>query len=467
MSDPSNPARAGGRRRIPLLARFHELAPAPRKFLAFSLFNVVSWQCIVGPVLILLARKIEMPPSWVGCLISFMPLSMVLVVLTVSLMTHLGPKRLMFWGWLSRNLIMCSVFAMPWAMAHWGPRSGWYVLMGAVLGFCVVRALGASAWFPWLHEVVPKAQRGAFFSTETGMVQLVSIAVLFVQGLILMGDPHLGRFLAVYGIGVGAGLISLVWMLRVPGGLRAATVTETDTGIRRYRPVLNDRAFLRFVLTASLSFSCISWLASSVVLYLREILHLSSREIMLYMTAGSIGVLLTIGPWSRFADHSGSGRAMFKTLTGHALVALLYLGLFPGAWWTPYALVPALMLSSSFSAAFYTSAHRAMLNYTKASARAVYSSVWFIGTSIAVGTTPILAGVIIDAWGFWGFRLCFSLAGAAGLAAALVCRSVVRDGAPIDPSTESLLNPTLPLRTLARIAWITLGLHESSRAERE
>ncbi|MCL4219528.1 MAG: hypothetical protein KJ052_21315, partial [Candidatus Hydrogenedentes bacterium] len=66
--------------KFPLLRSIGDLDRGPRRFLLFTGFNVVSWQCIVGPALILLARYIEMPASWVGLLISFMPLSTLLVV---------------------------------------------------------------------------------------------------------------------------------------------------------------------------------------------------------------------------------------------------------------------------------------------------------------------------------------------------------------------------------------------------
>ncbi|HNT90018.1 MAG TPA: hypothetical protein PKL84_19295, partial [Candidatus Hydrogenedentes bacterium] len=134
--------------RLPIVSVVHELAPPGRRFLYFNFFNVISWQCVVGPAMILFARKIGMPASWVGFLISFMPLTMILVLFTVPLVNRLGPKNVMMKGWLSRNLIMSTVFLMPLAVRFWGPRAGWYVLTGATLGFCIVRAVavGSTDW---------------------------------------------------------------------------------------------------------------------------------------------------------------------------------------------------------------------------------------------------------------------------------------------------------------------------------
>ncbi|MBI4556436.1 MAG: hypothetical protein HY706_02540 [Candidatus Hydrogenedentes bacterium] len=450
--------------RLFVFSSIRELDSAPRKFLLFTTFNVISWQCIVGPALVLFARKIDMPASWVGFLISFMPLSMVFVLGTTPLVTWLGSKRLMFTTWMLRNLIAGVVFLMPWAVAHCGTRAAWYVLLGATLGFCLMRAAGAGAWFPWLHEVVPENQRGAYFSAEASVAQMVNIGVILGQGLLLRGDPDVGRFLIIYAVGIVAGLVSLIWMYRVPGGDSVDEGLTWQESYSAYRAAFSDRAFLWFVVTAALCFSCTSWLGSALVLYMRDALGLSSRTIMILMAAGSVGVLLTIRHWARFAEHSGSGATIFLSLSGHSIIALTFLVLAPGVPGTFYALGPVLVLGTIFGGAQWMAAHRAMLNYVKTSARVGYTNLWTVGTALTMGITPILAGQIIDAWGLWGFRTCFLIAGLAGFLCALASRTVVRDGAAADALERKLRAPA-PVITLAKIIGITLGIHKSNRRQ--
>jgi hypothetical protein len=259
---------------IPIWSNLQELDRGPRKFLLFATFNVTSWQSLVGPAMILLARHIDMPPAWVGFLISFMPLSMLLVVVNVPLVTRFGPKKVMFTAWLLRYIAISSVFTMPWAMAKWGPEAGWYVLIGAVLGFCLMRAIGAGGWFPWLHEVVPGPQRGAFFSTETGIVQLVTVAVIGLQALLLFGDPGVEQYLLIYCMGIVTGLASLFWMMRIPGGGGLPGGASIRDSVASYRAPLGNRPFLAFVLTATGCLSAVSWLNAAVVMYMRDALGL-------------------------------------------------------------------------------------------------------------------------------------------------------------------------------------------------
>ncbi|MEW6219815.1 MAG: hypothetical protein AB1634_09825, partial [Thermodesulfobacteriota bacterium] len=124
-----------------LLAGWRRLPAASRRFLVFSSVNLISWQCIAGQAMVLFARHLGMPASWVGWLLSFLPLSMLLATGTVRLVERLGPRQLLAGGWLARNLAASLVFTMPWAQAWWGPPGAWAVLLAATLGFCVVRAL--------------------------------------------------------------------------------------------------------------------------------------------------------------------------------------------------------------------------------------------------------------------------------------------------------------------------------------
>jgi hypothetical protein len=92
-----------------------------------------------------------------------------------------------------------------------------------------------------------------------------------------------------------------------------------------------------------------------------------------------------------------------------------------------------------------------------------YTNIWILGTALSLGLTPILAGYIIEHLHLTGYRIAFSVAGFGGLVAALANFWVVFDRKPLRSALDELINPTLPIRTLARIAWVTVGLHSSNR----
>jgi hypothetical protein len=84
-----------------------------------------------------------------------------------------------------------------------------------------------------------------------------------------------------------------------------------------------------------------------------------------------------------------------------------------------------------------------------------------------MGVTPIFAGYVIEHLDLLGFRIAFVIAGVGGLIAGLANFWVVHDRKPLRNALDELINPTLPIRTLARIAWVTVGLHSSNRKRDE
>jgi hypothetical protein len=451
---------------LPIVSNIRELSSAPRRFLLFTVFNVVSWHSLVGPSMVLFARKIDMPASWVGVLLACMPLSMILVMGTVPLVMRFGPKRLMVSTWFFRNIVTAAVFLLPWAIQAGGQQSGWYLLMATTLSFCIVRALGVGAWFPWLHEFVPEEQRGAYFSAETALAQIVMVGVNLFHALLLQGDPSMNRFFVIYGVGIAAGVISVALMARVPGGARPDPHDMDAREELTYRAVFADRQFMRFVIMVSLGYASMAWLGASSVLYMRDMIGLSANVIMAVMTTASLGVFLTIRFWARFADYSGPRSAVALSLVGHGVIATFFLGLWPGAVWTPWLVFPAVVMASILSAAFSAISHRAMLDYVPDHGRMAYTNVWILGTSMALGLSPVLAGFAIQTGGYRGFELCFLIAGVGGILFGLAERLLVARVAERPQPMIELFSPGQPVRALARIVWITAGLHRSNRPSR-
>lgn len=452
---------------LPLLSDYNKLSHPPRRFLVFSACNVLSWFSLVGPVLVLFGRKIHMPASWIGFLISFMPLSMILVIVTIPLVTRLGPKKLMITTWVLRNLMAALVFFIPWALYTHGERAAWLVMMAAVLGFCIIRAAGVGGWFPWLHDVVPDKEQSRFFSTEMALAQLCIVVVTLVQAIILRGEPGINRFLLINGFGIAAGLLSAVWLARVPGGEATYDPNIEASSFDSYRIALRDRSYMYFVITTALCFSCFAWINASIVLYMRDALLFADTRIMLIMAGGNMSVLLTVHFWGRFADHSGTGHAALLAMIGHSVGALAYLLLPPDAPWTAWLLPPTLIATTLLGAAYWTLSHRYMLSIVDKEHKVGFTNIWVLGTAISMGVTPILAGYIIEHLGLLGFRSAFAISGVVGLGAGLGNYWVVHHRKPLRHALDELVNPTLPIRTLARIAWVTAGLHSSNRSDND
>lgn len=443
------------------------LEPGPRRFLLFSSINVVSWQCLVGTALILFARTIDMPADWIGCLISFTPLTTVIVVFTTSLVERFGPRRLMMTTWVARSMAALPIFAMPWAIAAWGPRGGWYALAAGILGFNLARSFGVGGWFPWLLEIVPRRQQGAYFAAEMSVSQVVSVAMSVLVALMLTGagTNELWRFYAVAALGVLAGLVSVLVMRWIPGGRSVPLHASRERGMRAYSAVLADRPFLVFILLASLGHSALAWLGTAQILYMRDALGFQNDSIMYLAAAGCLASAITTRFWGAYADHRGSGPAMILSLAACAAGALGWLVLRRGAVWTPALSLVLILVSAVFAAAFYSVANRGMLCRVRAKGQIGYTNLWLLISSLAQGVTPIMAGwIIARGSGIAGFQTCFVLAALSALVAGILLFYLPQEeGKAPQPELTMVLRPSHSLRVVGRIVWITLGLEERER----
>lgn len=449
------------------LRNIRHLSPAPQRFLLFIVLNVLSWHSLVGPVLVLFARQIQMPPSWVGFIVSFVPLSMLLAFVTVPLVEFFGPKRLMLLTWVGRNLWACLAFSLPWVLWYAHPRFGWMVLLVSILGFCAIRSIGVGGWFPWLHEIVPGRERSTYFAAESSIEHSVIVCTNLLHMIILSFSPGLYHFLAIYGIGVVAGIVSMWLMVRVPGGSRVEAHERVGINPAMYKAVFSHYEFLGFVALAAMGFASVSFLTTTSVMYMRDAMHCSPRFVMMVLTANSTLVFFTVRYWSSFAEQQGYARGLFLTMLGLGLLVWSILLQPPDLSSTLYTLPPVLMFCAAMSVAFSVIMHRAMLDYVRAEARVAYTNVWILGASLALGLSPIAVGFSIQHLGLWGYRLGFMVSGTLALTVSALSMFVLHKATAADRGAARALNPYFPLQAVGRILWITLGLHPSAKHRRE
>ncbi|MBU0481974.1 MAG: hypothetical protein KKG47_12820 [Proteobacteria bacterium] len=449
-----------------MIKSFARLTPAPRAFLFFSLVNLASWQCVVGQVLILFARSLEMPADLVGLLISFIPVSMLLVVMSIPAVELFGPKKLLITCWLLRNLLISTVFFIPAVTLHYGQQAAWVVLLLAVLTFSLVRAFGVGAWYPWLHEIVPRENFADYFNSETILVQGANILLAVLISWILAHFGGISSFFMVYGIGVATGFVSVGMLLLMPGGRQSPKLAGDERRYDSFYKAFGDKPYRHFIIVISLALSSLMWVGSSSVMYLRDIMLFTDGTIMLITALGGIAVALSVSSWSSRAERKGGNRVMAGMLLLHAVATILWFFLIPGSRFGFILAVLAMVGSMVFSISLSTVAARTMLGLVKNEGRTGYTSLWILGVSLANGIPPILAGQLIDHAGILGFRICFAISIFLGVAVSLLLNYLPEEGPLPDlPYPEALARPLQPVRWMGRLAWISLGFGNRSEAE--
>ncbi|MBN2450844.1 MAG: MFS transporter [Lentisphaeria bacterium] len=427
------------------------MGPGPRRFLGFSFLNTFSWQALVGSVLILHARALDLPPVAVGVLMSLTPFSMVLTLIAGPLSERVGPRRLMVIGWLLRYAAAAPLMLTPWIAAVWGPRGAGLALFAGVLSFCTIRALACVGWFPWLHEIIPGSERGRYFSLEMILVQVVNVVVGVGTFSLLGSRPEAWKFGITSAVGIAAGFASVLLILRIPGGGPARCSVGVPRG-RNVRLVLRDRPFLRYVGWTSLGTFVTAGHSTLLTLAMRDSLGIAPAMIMLTTAVGAAAAM-TAGPWwGRLADRHGTGPV--QGLAGLALAiglggfGLLRSGTHPQAG----AMVLFAVCAVGYCG-FFVGSNRGMLQRMRPRVRAAYSAVWQSLTSIAAGTSHIVLGQVIQKGGDGGAR-----AACVGYAVLIVlvgwrCAALPEAGMALREELRGLFQPARPFLSIARACW--------------
>ncbi len=293
----------------PFATRLHSLrllGNAARRFLLFSFLNTVSWQLLVGSVLVLHARALAIPSSIVGIVVSIMPFTLVLSLVVSHWVDRIGPRRMMTAGWTARNLMAFPLVLTPWIYATWGSRAAGVALFTGVLCFCTMRSLTCAGWFPWLHEIVPETERGRYFSMEIILVQVVNVGIGVATFLFLGRDPALWKFGALSAAGIAAGLASISLMRRIPGGGPSPSCRRRRAAVD-LRLVLRDRGFMTYAWWTSLGLFVTVGQSTLTVLSMRDYLHIAPSMIMFATAMGSAAAMAACPWWGRLADRHGSG----------------------------------------------------------------------------------------------------------------------------------------------------------------
>jgi MFS family permease len=391
------------------LYSLRSLGKAARRFLVFSFLNTVSWQLLVGSVLVLHARALAIPSGIVGMVVSIMPFTLVLSLAVSHWVDRFGPRRMMAAGWTARNLMAFPLVLTPWIYARWGSHAAGLALFVGVLCFCTMRSLTCAGWFPWLHEIVPEAERGRYFSAEIVLVQVVNVGIGLATFLFLGRQPALWKFGALAAVGIVAGLASIGLLRRIPGGGPSVSTRRRRAAVD-LRLVLRDRGFMTFAWWTSVGLFVTVGQNTLTVLSMRDYLHVAPAMIMFITAVGSAAGMLACPWWGRLADRHGSGPV--QVLSGILMAASLagFALLRDG---TPLSVViPVAAAGVVAYSGFFVASNRGMLQRMRPVLRAGYSAVWLSITSVAMGASSVLVGFVVQHGGphaYWGLCLAYGV----------------------------------------------------------
>ena len=364
---------------------------------AHSAMNSAFCQLTVfGSVFILFLNDLGLRKAQIGLLLSLMPLCSTLSLLTAPYVARLGFKRsfVLFWG--TRNVVVAALLLTPWYVSAFGPRAAFAVIAVVLLLFAICRSVGETAWYPWSHEVIPPSIRGKFAAVNNMLSTLVSMSAVLIAGWVLGLGTGLWRYLWLIGGGVVIGLISVAVISFVPGGAPLAAGAANRFSFRRYRPVVGDRNFLRYLAGVGLVLLGGSLMAF-VPLFMKESIGLRDSQVVFVQGSGMIGVLASSYLWGWAADRYGSKPVMLLGLIAMVVSPLLWFFLPRHSVWSMPLAVALAAVGALASLGYGIGSMRQLYtNVVPHEGRTEYFSLYCAWCGLMAGLGAPLAGQVLQ-----------------------------------------------------------------------
>ncbi len=296
------------------------------------------------------------------------------------------------------RLPMFVLFLIVWSAGHNHALVLWSFVFFTLLfiasdGFCLV------PWTEIIGKSIPVTVRGRFFGAMQTVSSLAALsAPLLVSRILSMRSLEFPRNYALLILLLATGLLLSLLMLLL---IREADAPPQDDPNRSFREHLRripslwrgDPA-LRWVLVTQFLLAGGGVASSFYVLFARERFGLPESYVAIYLTAQTLGAVLTGPLWGWMADRLGAVRAL-KLVVSLAIVPPLAALTMPVAW--GFVLVFACLGALGWT--LWNAFTNAILSIAPPAERPTYIALQNF-MNLPAATTPFIGGLIVSGAGY-------------------------------------------------------------------
>ena len=202
-------------------------------------------------------------------------------------------------------------------------------LVWSIFGFCIFRAVGYAAFYPWLYDLVPEDLKGKYFATDQSFIYLASLGALLGCFVLFGTLEEYMAYVLVYGMTVVTSIASIGALGRLKGVKKVRAGSFRD--MFKHTPELLFKASpfrLYLVITVLWTLAGHSFIPFSVN-YLKVETGLTDNVIILYTVIQFMGSIIA-GLMIRGVIDQAGVKPMFIVAMVCFLGATVYWILFVG-----------------------------------------------------------------------------------------------------------------------------------------
>jgi MFS family permease len=427
----------------------------------FAVLNALSFQIVLSSPMVLYGKGLGASATVLGIITGMMPLLVIFQIPAAQYINRVGYRKFVYAGWGTRVAFIFGMALVPLTGFFLNPTTRLVLLLTLLFGFNLSRGISSCAWLPWISQLIPEAVRGRYLARDAACVNLASCVTFLLSALCLMGRPQPWQFAALFAFSAVMGAASLNFLKRIPDCAPPEGVTVSKT------PVPWGEIF-RFAPFHKLLRAAVAWsvayggMTAFTVVYLKTETSLSESAILAVCSVSFLGGLCSLWFLGSRLDHLGSKPVLrFSFLTWLAIVAGWGLLAAGGLSVRLGTILGLEFLMGLFAALVQMANTRLAMAVIPTMGRNHFFALYSVLSNLALGLSPILWGLLIDAVGnlnsrqaglSWNrYSLFFAAVGLVMLAALFLAR---RLDEPKAASMEALLKEIL-IQSPQR-AWVRL-----------
>lgn len=301
-----------------------ELVPF-RAGLVFGFFNALSWQIGIGTPMVLFAEQLGASPFQVGLAYSFVFILTPIQIVSTSLLSKHGYKRVMLGGWGMRSLFLSVPVMLAVVAPRWGPQP-WMVdaLVGSVFLFCFFRSIGAAAIIPWLYSILPVSVRGRYFANDQFFSGLGGVATLVASAILFATLPIYPALLLQYVIALAGSTLSFFALRKLPDAPNPTAISPAMVLRDTPRHMFTPSPFRSFLWLSVWAAVVTTSIPPFTAYYLKAVPALAAWQIMGFEVLRYIGVIAAARLIGRRIDATGARGFLLLSVGLYAAVAIFW-----------------------------------------------------------------------------------------------------------------------------------------------
>ncbi|MBN1900359.1 MFS transporter [Candidatus Sumerlaeota bacterium] len=363
----------------------------------FQSFNALSFSIILGAPIVLFTTWLGGGSKSVGIVTSIMPFLTILQIPSTIYIGKLGYRRAMLAGWSTRTFVILGFVFLPFLKGRWSTASLIAFLCLCLFAWSFLRGMANASWLPWIRALVPDEKRGRFFAAESRYIQLMSLVILFLSGVILGSQPDKWRFSLLFLISFLFGMTSVIFLSRIPSKEVPQEEKHIPSPLKTIRQALQFKKFKRFLLYALVFTVANGGFDAFTVLFLKRESHFSERRILWLTACSSGGMILVLFFIGKFLDRWGSKPIMkicMSLMVSYQIVWFFMAQRFLAG--NYIFLVFLYLVTGGIRAAIGIATTRLTMISVPKNAILMSLALYTTGTGVLSGFTPLFWGFVLD-----------------------------------------------------------------------